>query len=112
MWLNEGSGRVLWQFHDLRQICGDRESSPRTPADTAARNKLIPIETLLQADEHSPFYNEANHASMFYAESWAIVHYLMLDPEARQAAIADQVPVGVELPPETNSKRRKKPLAI
>ena len=41
--------------------------------------------TLLQVSETSPFYNEKNPASVFYAESWAIVHYLLLDPEARRA---------------------------
>ncbi len=47
-------------------------------------SRLIPIEALMTADANSPFYNEQNHASVFYAESWAIVHYLMLDPEARK----------------------------
>jgi tetratricopeptide (TPR) repeat protein len=48
------------------------------------QKRLIPIDALLQADTQSPYYNEENHASVFYAESWAIVHYLLLDPEARQ----------------------------
>jgi tetratricopeptide (TPR) repeat protein len=47
-------------------------------------SRLIPIDTLLQADHSSPYYNEQNRASIFYAESWAIVHYLMLDPDARK----------------------------
>jgi len=47
-------------------------------------NRLIPIDTLLQADAHSPYYNEQNRAGVFYAESWAIVHYLMTDPDARK----------------------------
>lgn len=47
-------------------------------------NRLIPIEALLTADHHSPFYNENNRASVFYAESWAIVHYLMMDSDARK----------------------------
>lgn len=48
------------------------------------QERLIPIESLLMADAQSPYYNEQNRASMFYAESWAIVHYLLLDPEARK----------------------------
>lgn len=48
------------------------------------KNRLIPIDALLQADAHSPYYNEQNRAGVFYAESWAIVHYLMTDPEARK----------------------------
>lgn len=51
---------------------------------TLQQEHLIPIQTLFQADEHSPLYNEQDHTSMFYAESWAIVHYLMVDPSARK----------------------------
>jgi tetratricopeptide (TPR) repeat protein len=47
-------------------------------------NRLIPIDALFSADASSPYYNEQNRVSVFYAESWAIVHYLMLDPEARK----------------------------
>ena len=43
------------------------------------------METLFQVTETSPYYNEKNPASVFYAESWATVHYLLLDPEARRA---------------------------
>jgi tetratricopeptide (TPR) repeat protein len=48
------------------------------------QSRLIPIEGLLLADSQSPYYNEENRVSAFYAESWAIVHYLLLDPEARK----------------------------
>jgi len=47
-------------------------------------NKLIPIDTLLQVDHTSPYYNEQNRTTVFYAESWTLVHYLMLDPDARK----------------------------
>jgi tetratricopeptide (TPR) repeat protein len=50
-----------------------------------SKNEWLPMETLLQVSETSPFYNEKNPASVFYAESWATVHYLLLDPEARRA---------------------------
>jgi len=46
--------------------------------------RLIPIDVLMQADAGSPYYNEQNQASVFYAESWAIVHYLLMDPTARK----------------------------
>ena len=48
------------------------------------KERLIPIESLLMADAQSPYYNEQNRVSIFYSESWAIVHYLLLDPEARK----------------------------
>jgi len=49
-----------------------------------AKNEWLPMETLLQVSETSPFYNDKNPASVFYAESWAMVHYLLLNPEARR----------------------------
>ena len=39
-------------------------------------NKLLPLETVFAVDTSSPFYNEADKKSMFYAESWALIHYL------------------------------------
>jgi tetratricopeptide (TPR) repeat protein len=43
----------------------------------------IPLATLVAVDHSSPFYNEKSHAGMFYAESWALVHMLNLDPAYR-----------------------------
>src|SRR5205085_3851283 len=40
------------------------------------RNQLLPLPTLLTVDLHSPYYHEENSASVFYAESWALTHYL------------------------------------
>ncbi|MCA1556918.1 MAG: tetratricopeptide repeat protein [Acidobacteria bacterium] len=38
----------------------------------------LPLETLLAADSKSPVYNERHSRELFYAQSWALVHYLML----------------------------------
>ncbi|MBV9960246.1 MAG: tetratricopeptide repeat protein, partial [Acidobacteria bacterium] len=40
---------------------------------------LLPLKTLLAVDHKSPHYNERNKVGIFYAESWAFVHYLMLE---------------------------------
>ena len=40
----------------------------------------IPLATLVAVDHSSPYYNEKSRAGMFYAESWALVHMLNLDP--------------------------------
>jgi tetratricopeptide (TPR) repeat protein len=40
--------------------------------------RLIPLDVLFAVDKSSPYYNEQNKTSIFYAESWALVHYLML----------------------------------
>jgi len=48
------------------------------------KNEWLPMDGLLGATQESPFYNERNPASIFYAESWAVAHYLLADPEARR----------------------------
>ena len=44
--------------------------------------KLLPVEALFLVDQHSPEYSEERRIGLFYAQSWALVHYLMLDPKA------------------------------
>lgn len=39
-------------------------------------NQLLPLETLFAIDRNSPYYNERQKSSIFYAQSWALVHYL------------------------------------
>jgi len=83
LWLGEG----LAEFYGNSQL-GDKQSKTGTidPGHLylLQQSKLIPIETLLEVDHQSPYYNENNRASVFYAESWALVHYLMMDKDARQ----------------------------
>jgi len=83
LWLDEG----IAEFYGNSQL-GEKETKIGTIDKThlyiLGQNKLLPIEVLLNVEHSSPHYNEENRASVFYAESWALVHYLMLDPEARQ----------------------------
>jgi Tfp pilus assembly protein PilF len=83
VWLNEG----LAEFYG-NSVIRDKDVEIGKVAtyhlQTLQQERLIPIDALLMADQSSPYYNEANHATVFYAESWAIVHYLMLDPDARK----------------------------
>ncbi len=83
LWLDEG----LAEFYGNSRL-GEKESRVGTIDEThlyiLGQNKLLPIETLLSVEQSSPYYSEANRASVFYAESWALVHYLMMDPEAQQ----------------------------
>jgi Tfp pilus assembly protein PilF len=83
IWLGEG----LAEFYGNTAI-HDKDVEVGKPSryhlQALQQNRLIPIDVLLTADAHSPYYNEQNRVSVFYAESWAIVHYLMMDPEARK----------------------------
>jgi tetratricopeptide (TPR) repeat protein len=41
-------------------------------------NRLLPLATLFKVDAKSPYYHEDQKGSIFYAESWALTHYLMI----------------------------------
>jgi len=89
VWLGEGLAEFYGNstIHDKEVEIG--RLSPYH-LQVLQENRLIPIEALLAADSRSPYYNEQNRVSVFYAESWAIVHYLMLYPEARKQHLLSQ----------------------
>jgi tetratricopeptide (TPR) repeat protein len=89
VWLNEG----LAEFFGNSKL-GDKEVRTGT-ADKAhlyvlSKNAWLPVKTLLEVTEGSPYYNERNPASLFYAESWAVAHYLLLDLEARREQLLNK----------------------
>jgi tetratricopeptide (TPR) repeat protein len=45
---------------------------------------FISLETLLAVDRKSPYYNERDKTGVFYAQSWALLHYLMLGNERKR----------------------------
>ena len=83
-WLNEG----LAEFYGSLQFSGGEAVLGATlPYIGLLRSReLLPLETLLSIDTRSPHYNEQDKTGIFYGESWALVHYLMLGGgPARQA---------------------------
>ena len=48
----------------------------------------IPLDQLLAVDRDSPLYNEKDRKGEFYAESWALVHYLLLGNEERRQQLS------------------------
>ena len=50
---------------------------------TLARERMLSLERLLAVEVDSSLYNEADRRGMFYAQSWALVHYLLSDPDRR-----------------------------
>ncbi len=83
VWLDEGIAEYLGntEIREKSVLIGKIDSYHLRELH---ENKFIPIDTLLHVDHNSPYYNEQNRTSLFYAESWVLVHYLTLDPEARQ----------------------------
>ena len=48
----------------------------------------MPLPELFAVDHDSPVYNDASLKGSFYAQSWALVHYLLIGSEARRAETA------------------------
>jgi Tfp pilus assembly protein PilF len=75
LWLNEG----LAEFYQNTEI-SDKEVRLGQPnvGDILylRQNALLPLTTLLKVDATSPYYHEEHKGSVFYAESWALTHYL------------------------------------
>ena len=75
LWLNEG----LAEFYQNTEI-HEKDVSLGEPSEQnimlLRQNRLLPLAMLFTVDEKSPYYHEENKSSIFYAESWALTHYL------------------------------------
>lgn len=78
LWFNEG----LAEYYSTFSITGDQKVVMGKPiAGHVYRlrdNKMLPLRKLFEIDHKSPHYNEGDKQSIFYAESWALMHYLIL----------------------------------
>lgn len=86
LWFNEGMAEVYSTFQ-----ASDREARIGTPIPEHVywlrRHGLIPLPDLFAMDQRSADYNEGTRRGVFYAESWALVHYLLVgNPESREKA--------------------------
>jgi tetratricopeptide (TPR) repeat protein len=83
LWLNEG----LAELYGSLQFSGTEASlgAPIYPYIRLLQNhELLPLETLFSIGTNSAHYNEQDKSGIFYGESWALVHYLMLGERGRQ----------------------------
>ena len=77
LWMNEG----LAEFYQNTEIREKDASLGEPSAENILllrQNRLLPLATLFTVDEKSPYYHEENKGSIFYAESWALIHYLQV----------------------------------
>jgi tetratricopeptide (TPR) repeat protein len=75
LWLNEGLAE-FFQNTDIRDK--DVMLGQASPDNILylRQHRLIPLPVLFQVDANSPYYHEEEKGSVFYAESWALTHYL------------------------------------
>ncbi len=74
VWFNEGMAEL---FSAIREAGGQLEiGQPHIGRiATLQTEKLLPLETLFAVDQASPIYHAKAHAGIFYAQSWALLHY-------------------------------------
>ena len=77
LWLNEGLAELYGSLEFSRGEALLGASIPHY-AYLLRTQKLLPLTTLFAVDTRSPHYNEQEKSGMFYAQSWALVHYLMM----------------------------------
>jgi Flp pilus assembly protein TadD len=81
-WFNEG----IAEYYSTFSIVDDAAHIGRPVHDhvLGLRDQgLIPLRELFAVTRSSPMYNEGERTGHFYAQSWALVHYLMADPGRR-----------------------------
>jgi len=100
VWVSEGLAE-LYQTFEITN--GGRTAMIGRPSrqnlELLQTNSMLPVRDLIAVTHDSSLYNEGNRRGMFYAESWALVHYLTFGGPARAGqlkkylgAIGDGVP--------------------
>jgi tetratricopeptide (TPR) repeat protein len=78
LWMNEG----LAEFYQNTDI-HEKDASLGNPSfddlEWLRQNRLMPVSTLFTVDQKSPYYHEENKGSIFYSESWVLVHRIMIN---------------------------------
>jgi len=75
LWLNEGLAEFYQNtdIHDKETILGQASADDIL---WLRQNRILPLSTLLTVDDKSPYYHEEHKGSIFYAESWALTHFI------------------------------------
>jgi Tfp pilus assembly protein PilF len=88
VWLDEGIAEfyAYTRFDEHHIYVGAPTERYRVMATAVP----IPIETLITVNQRSPYYHDDDKVQMFYAESWALVHYLTFGPNMDGGKRMDQ----------------------
>jgi len=77
LWLNEGLAE-FYQNTDIDETDARLGQPSVEDIRLLRESHLLPLPTLFAVDFSSPYYHEENKGSIFYAESWALAHYLLV----------------------------------
>src|SRR6185369_474229 len=99
LWFNEG----LAEYYSTFSITDDQKITLGAPIGNHVfllrESKMLPLRTLLEVDHKSPYYNEKNKQGIFYAQSWALMHYLIIGKEGKVEQLSKFIElVGAQMP--------------
>ncbi len=91
LWAEEG----MAEFYGTFKLSDDGRTADmglpvtRGEMELLRGRALIPLSELVAADQGSPLYVDAKYRSRFYAQSWALMHYLQVGNPARSSQLKD-----------------------
>lgn len=86
LWLNEGLAEFYSTFRTTGQAVHIGRPVPEHVLWLRGQS-LIPLQELFTTTVESRDYNEGERQGVFYAQSWALLHYLMTDADRRAKLI-------------------------
>ena len=98
-WLNEG----LAEFYQNTDFLGKDVEVGEPSGDNILylrQSRMLPLSTLLSVDFKSPYYQDEQKGSVFYAQSWALTHYLMLTDQDKGLHRIEEYAVALQQNPK------------
>ena len=94
LWLDEGLAEFYGntRFEQSQMFVG----APSSRVRILQARGLIPLETLLAVNQSSPYYHDEDKVQTFYAESWALTHFLAMEKGQRLTEFYRLVQQGVD----------------
>lgn len=90
LWLDEGLAEVFSTFSTDDDLYNYGKALP-WHVYLLNHERMMPLKQLLAVQRGSLLYNEGERTSIFYAESWAFVHYLLFSGKLEERAKYNQL---------------------
>ena len=98
LWFNEG----LAEYYSTFRITDDQKVSLGNPIGNHVyllrESKMLPLRTLFEVTHKSPHYNEKSKQGIFYAQSWALMHYLIIGKAGMVQPLGKFMELNAKLP--------------
>ena len=104
VWFNEGLAEFYSTFESVRDYVNIGKIIPGHLA-WLKQNTMIPLLDLFAVSHDSPEYNESDRRGVFYAQSWALVHYLFLERENGREQLIEFLKLQSTMPREDAFKQ-------